>query len=270
MFLNKIKQLEPRFGSWSIQNIALYIIAIQVIVYILMLAGYVDFQRLFLIPSLVILEGEYWRLVTFLFIPPLNPSSLFGMLFLLISWYIFYIISATLESYWGTFVFNVYIYICIFATAILSLVGFWIFKDPQVFVKPDILFMSLFIAFAMIRPDLEFLLFFIIPMKVKYLAILSALFFLLIFIGSSLSNKLIIIGQVLNIFLFFTEDFIHFFKQRIRFKAQQKVARENKEQSRHQCSFCGITEKKNPNIEFRYRNENNQLLCICDNCRKLQ
>lgn len=267
MFINKIRQFESRFANWSISNIALYIVAIQAIVYILMLAGYVDFQRLFLIPSLVILEGEYWRLITFLFIPPMNPSSLFGVFFLLISWYIFYIISATLEQFWGTFLFNVYVYICILSTATISLLTFLLFKDAQVFVKPDILFVSLFLAFAMIRPNLEFLLFFIVPMKVKYLAMLSAGLFFLLFLGTSLSHKLIMIAQLINFFVFFTEDLLNYFKQKKRLKAHQRVVRANSERALHTCSICGITEKQNPNIEFRYRYENNQLICICDDCR---
>jgi len=269
MFLKKIKQLESRYSQWGIQNIATYIIAVQAIVYVLMLAGFIDFQRLFLIPSLVALEGEYWRLVTFLFIPPVNPSSLFGVLFLLISWYIFFIISATLEQYWGTVTFNIYIYICVLCTALSSLLSFLIFKDALVFVKPDILFMSLFLAFAMIRPNLEFLLFFIIPMKVKYLALLSAAFFFLMFLSTSLSYKLIMIAQILNFFLFFVGDFVQYFQQRKRVQAHQKELRLAKERPLHTCTICGATDKTHPNANFRYRNENNQLICICDNCREL-
>jgi hypothetical protein len=268
MIIDKIKSLESRFGQWSIPNLAIYIIGIQAIVYALIVGGLVDYQSLFLIPSKILIDGEYGRLFTFFFIPPTIPNSIFGAFFLFIFWYVFFMISGALEAFWGTFLFNVYIFLCIAFTALCAFVGFWISKDIGAYVQPEILFMSLFLAFAMIRPNMEFLLFFIVPVKVKYLAMLSLAFFVLsLILSPSLGAQIILLGQILNFILFFSGSILENFKNRKRLKEHQARSDAHKEKPMHTCSICGVTDKTNKDLEFRYRSENNQLLCVCSNCK---
>ena len=268
MIFNKIKGLESRFGHWAIPNLAIYIIGIQAIVYALIVGGWIDYQGLFLIPSKVLMDGEFRRLFTFFLIPPTIPSSLMGAFFLFIFWYVFFIISSALEAYWGTFLFNVYIFLCIALTALCAFLGFWISNDLGAMVKPEIFFMGLFLAFAMIKPNMEFLLFFIIPVKVKYLAMFSLAFFVFsLLLAPTLGALIILIGPILNFVLYFSGAILEDFKRQKRLKEHQKQADALKEKPMHLCSICGATDKTNKDMEFRYRTKNNQLLCVCSNCR---
>jgi hypothetical protein len=149
----------------------------------------------------LILSGEVWRVISFVFIPPSAAElSSFSIFFAVIALYFYWIIGSPLENYWGTFKFNIF-YFC---GVICAIVGGIITDSTTNYY----LNLSLFLAFAIIHPNFEFLLFFMLPLKVKYLAYLDLAFLLFNLIMADMSHKIAIVASLINIVLFFGGDII--------------------------------------------------------------
>ena len=142
----------------------------------------------------LIMSGQVWRVFTFLFIQ--DGSLLQFVLFAYFYWWI----GSSLESYWGKAKFCTYYYIGIIA---LIAAGFISGATTATYLN-----LSLFFAFAMLDPNHEILLFFVLPVKIKWIAWLDAAYFVYAFIFSSFAGRLAILASFLNFFLFFYDDFI--------------------------------------------------------------
>ncbi len=241
IILKWLNNLERKYGRYAISGLMKYIVAANLAVFLLEIINPGLEANLMLIPEAV-MAGQVWRLVTFILIPP--ATSAFWILFTL---YFYFIIGMGLEQAWGSFKFNIYYLVGMIATIIVSLVG----GSPAtgVFIN-----LTLFLAFASIYPNHEVLLFFILPVKVKYLGILNAVLLAQQFIMGGVGIKLMIIASLANYFIFFGKDFIELFKTQKKVKknkAKFKVI-EMKDYVRHRCTVCGITERDDPNMEFRY------------------
>ena len=264
-----IDRLEKRFGSIAIPNLALYLVGAQLLVYVLVLTGQVGFGALPLIPARVIGAGEFWRLVSFVLSPPFVADSAFSALFLAFFWYIFWMMSSALESEWGVFRFNLFLFLGILLTVLAAFLGHFVSALPPVFVRPDFLYLSVFFAFATLHPNFEFLLFFVLPVKVKWLAWLTAGLIAFAFLfAPSLGTRVAILGPVLNYLLFFGKDLaaaMQGHRRRARFEADAKAA---SEAAFHTCATCGATDKSHPDRAFRYKTEAGEPVCVCDACRQ--
>jgi membrane associated rhomboid family serine protease len=151
--------------------------------------------RLSLIMPAVV-SGEIWRLVTFLVVPPSNnPLSLFLML------YFYYFLGTALEARWGARRFFLFYAIGALGAIIGAVITGY---GSNVYLN-----MSLFFAFALLYPDFQIMLFFILPIKMKWLALLNALFFLSSFVTSSWPNRAAILFSLANLFLFFGGDIVN-------------------------------------------------------------
>ena len=271
MFIEKLKRLEAKYKDWTVENIGFYIVGLQALFYLLILSGLVNLESLLLIPSKVIGDGEIWRVFTFGFIPPAIPDLGFGLLYLIINWYVFIIIAQYLEMYWGSFLFNLYC-LFVFAFSILAAFLIWLIpSDVLVFINPQVFFFSfffiIFLAFAVINPEYEMLLFFVLPLKVKYLALISSVFYLLSFIGAiTLMDKIIMLICLFTFGLFFYDTIRANLKQKKRYQSHRKQS-ESKIETIHICKECGKSDVSNPELEFRYRNEGGQVVCYCNLCR---
>ena len=111
----------------------------------------------------LILRGQVWRLVTFIFFPPDTGLLAF------IAFYFYYWIGSTLEQYWGTPQFNVYFFTGVFLTVVYGFIMYFI-TGWSFSLDASYLFLSMFFSFAALFPNMEVLLFFLIPIKIKYLA----------------------------------------------------------------------------------------------------
>ena len=271
MLIEKLKRLEAKYKDWTIENIGIYIVGLQAIFYLLILSGIISLESLLLIPSKIIGEGQIWRLFTFGFIPPAIPDLGMGLLYLIINWYVFVIISQYLEAYWGSFLFNLY---CLFVFSLSIIAAFLIFFIPSdflIFINPQVFFYSfffiIFLAFAVINPEFEMLLFFVLPLKVKYLAMISCVFYALSFIGAAtLMDRILMLICVLTFVLFFYDTIKLNFKQKKRLHSHLKQSVE-KGEAMHICSQCAKSDVSNPELEFRYRNEEGKAVCYCNLCR---
>lgn len=155
------RRLERRFGGWAFPQLAAFIVFMNAAVWILSLLK-PEFPYLLALSPANIKAGQVWRLFTFLFIPP--AMSPLWMIFWLI---LFYQFAQALEHEWGDFQFNLFYGIGAAATIGVS---FWL----GVGLSNVILNASVFLAFATLYPDFELLIFFILPVKVKWLAALTA------------------------------------------------------------------------------------------------
>ncbi len=241
IILKWLNKLERNYGRDAISGLMKYIVAANLAVFLLEVINPGLEANLMLIPQAV-MAGQVWRLITFILIPP--ATSAFWILFTL---YFYYIIGMGLEQAWGSFKFNIYYLVGMIATIIVSLIG----GSPAtgVFIN-----LTLFLAFASIYPNHEVLLFFILPVKVKYLGILNAVLLAQQFIMGGVGIKLMILASLANYFIFFGKDFIELFKTKKKVKRNKEKFKviEMKDYVRHRCTVCGITERDDPNMEFRY------------------
>ena len=209
-FLDRISY---KFRRICIPNLMLYIViamagvfVVELFVPTMPLRWYLYFDRD------LIFAGEWWRVITWIFIPT-NTS----IVWIIFSLYFYYLIGSGLEQRWGSFKFNLYYLIGIIATIIG---GFIIGATDNTYLN-----LSLFFAFAVLYPDFQVMLFFFIPIKIKWLALVDLVFFIISLIIMPLYYKVAIIASLLNFILFFYEDFgkfiknqIYYFKHRNKYK----------------------------------------------------
>jgi membrane associated rhomboid family serine protease len=207
---------EYKYGKYCIPNLMLVIVIGQAMVYVADMfapsAGLSSTMALFW-PS--VMQGQLWRVFTFLFVPQTSSS----VIWLLISLYFYYFLGTTLERTWGDFKFNVY-YFCgaIGAVVAAALTGY----GSNFYLN-----LSLFLAFAMLYPDMQVLLFFIIPVKVKYLAWIYAAVCAFNFVIGGMTARVSIIFSLINFFLFFGSDFFTSVKTYFKYSKTRRQWRNN-------------------------------------------
>jgi hypothetical protein len=248
-FLDK---LERTLGKYAVANVALYVVIGQVFVLLAVMMGRLDMGLLVLLPQLV-LQGEWWRVFSFLLIPP--APGMFGYLLVAFAWYIFYIMSGALESEWGAFRFNVFLLVGWLLTAGTA------FFLPYSVASNAFIAGSVFLAFAYLNPNFELLLFFILPLKIKWLAMITWFFYAFSFVTGSGATRLQILASVGNFFLFFTSDIIRGLRQRKRAVQREAQREQEKSTPRHKCHVCGKTNLSDPEMDFRYCSK-----CAGDEC----
>ncbi len=239
-----LDKLERRFGRYAIKNLMTYIVALNALTFLLMRVDPSGnfIWKIVLDPRLV-LKGQVWRVVTYIFIPP--DASILGIFAL----YFYYLVGSALENEWGSFRFNVYYFTGMLLTTASS------FLTGQI-ATPTYLNMSLFLAFARIYPDFQLLLFFILPVKIKYLAWLNwgYLAFTILNWSIPLQYKIFAVVSIVNYMIFFGKDIVISLKsgRRAYYNRQRFRSEMPREIIIHRCTICGITEKDNPRMEFRY------------------
>lgn len=205
---NYLNRLEYKYGRYAIHNLMLIIIGAMAIVFVadLMLSAVLprgaSLYGMLLFDRAAIFAGQVWRIITFAFLP---PSS--SIIFIIFSLYFYYLIGTSLEREWGALKFNIYYLIGIIGTIIAGFISGY--------ADNYYLNMSLFFAFAMFYPDFQILLFFVLPIKIKWLAWLDAAMFIYMFIVGSWATRASIIAALLNFFVFFGGDFVNRFRQLI-------------------------------------------------------
>lgn len=240
-----LDRLERRFGGLAIKNLTLWIIMGQVLAYGLTSMGFVGTGQLTLDPELV-LHGQVWRLITFVLIPPD-----YGLIFMVLGWYVFFLIGRTLEGTWSEFRYNLYLLICVLAMIGASFVGLG--EPAPYMIAGAAIFPSVFFAFAYLYPNVEFLMFFVIPAKVKWLAaFVWGMFLIQLMIGTP-ATRLMILASTLNFFLFFGPDMLRRRKAAARRNTFEAKRRVEAEQPFHRCCICGATDRTKPDDQFYYK-----------------
>ena len=258
--------LHPRFG---IKNLMLYIIMGNAVVWLFGMMDTTNTLRSLLAFSAqaIFTQGQVWRLVTFILVPSGGSSIL-----LFITLYFYYFIGSTLEQYWGKGKFTIY-YLCGMLFNIVFGILVWLLTGKNVAVTTLYINLSMFFAFATLFPETRVLLFFVIPVKIKWLAYFDAALFLFAVITTSFPANLLPIVAILNYLLFCGGWLIDFvrparFQQKKKTIDFKKAAKKfNQEQAKkpytRKCEVCGRTDVSDPNLEFRFCSKCGGYHCFC-------
>ena len=259
-----LDKLERKIGWLRIPGLMRYIIAIELVgAFIGVFAPNVYYTFLALDFSMVA-RGQIWRLVTFILFPSITSLSPVELLFFAIEVYLYYMIGNSLENIWGTFRFTLY-YVSGLLLSVIAAFLIFIFTGMSFWPAGlNYVNQSLFLAFAVLFPDMEFLLYFIIPVKAKWFALIYAGFmvydiFMYVVTGTLLGYvcAAAIIISMLNFLIFFlsTRNLSRYSPKQTRRRREFKKATSGPKVVpiyRHRCAICGRTEKDNENLEFRF------------------
>ena len=271
----------------GIPNLMLYIVIGSAIVYLMsMINGGTILYQVLRFDKSAILRGQVWRLLSYIFTytPDSNP------IMIMIGLYFFYNLSRHVELSMGTLKFNIFyfsgvllmdLYAMIFCPTDVTLIAgtpvgasaFTAFYGDMAWY----LHLSIILMFSATNPDAQFLVFFIIPVKAWFIAMLD-----LILIGISVLNmtfpinffphSLFPLVGLLNFLLFAGKDVVNLFPflQGIRRKKPQKktgtipfTPKQEVRDFTHRCRVCGRTDTTNPELEFRYCSRCSGYHCYC-------
>jgi len=265
-----IDKLERKYGRYGIENLTMYIIISYVLGYALM---YINPGALSMLSLNVtkILQGQVWRLVTWIVYPPSTSSPIWFVIAIL---FFYYPISASLEHTWGKFKFTLYILSGMIFTVIAAFILHFVMGGVLdglggIIFSTYYISLSIFLAYSLTYPDMTVLLMFVIPIKMKWMSIVYAAIVIYdvarYFMNGAWFMALPIIASLLNFVIFFlgTRDFNCYNPKEIHRKNEFKRAVNGGSKTvpfpgnsngvaKHKCAVCGRTEKDDPNLEFRF------------------
>lgn len=187
--------LEKKIGWFSFPNMALTLVGLQAIGFLLVMQDSNWIYGLYLNPELV-LQGEVWRIMTFLAL----PLSTHPLWVIFVLWILYFIVNV-LETQWGTFKTTFYIAVSYFLMLIFSFVFAYPITNISHFES------TLFLAAAALIPNYQFYLFFVLPVKLKWLAWLTIILVVINFINSSWLDRFYLLAIYANYVLFFGPAF---------------------------------------------------------------
>lgn len=272
-----LNKLERKYGRYAIPRLSVYIVIAYIAGYILQFVA-PNVLSLLLLDPYKILHGQVWRIVTWAFMPPYSMS-----LFTVINLFFIYSIGSTMEKMWGDFRFNVYVFggmlFCVAGAFILygvealtgvlgseifGMSGFSAMMAP--YFTTYYINASMIMAFAMSLPEARVMLYFIIPIKMKYFAYIELFFVVIDLVVGNPIRRCVIILSMLNFAIFYfsgrktaTTGRAYrsgygknaSFKKRPADPGRSNVT-EFRTITRHKCAICGRTEVTNPELEFRF------------------
>ena len=271
--MNQHNGLRRKLEKYAIPNLTLYLIICYGIGYLMQFLVPAGYQYLMLDPFLV-LKGQVWRLVTWILIPP-DRSNIF---FVLITLYLYYSLGGLLERIWGTYKYNVYLFSGLLFTILGAFVlcGYSVLMGAQPTMYTGLYLlnngsavyfgqfstyyinMSIFLACAASIPDVQVLLMFLFPIKVKWLGIVYGIILLVNCIQGGIATWIVVIFSLLNFLVFFlrSKGKMHLsvgqIKRQQEFHQKMRSAGQTKGITRHKCAICGRTELDGDDLEFRF------------------
>lgn len=258
--------LHPRLG---IPGLMRYIVGANAVIYLLSLFARGGSLNFLCMDPASVLRGELWRIVTYV----LLPTN--GGIFLVLSLFFYYWLGESLERLWGSTKFTVYYVSGTLLTALASLLAYLIDGISVPIYGAVYVNTALFLAFALNYPDAMVNIYFIIPVKMKWLAALEGILYALSVVTAIAARMwgqaLMPIVALLNLFVFFTPDFLrkadrvkaHTRPQAVQFRRAVKEQQRQKGYH-HKCSVCGRTDTDYPDLQFRYCSKCAGYHCFCE------
>lgn len=262
--MNFLNKMERKIGKYAIPNLMIYLIAAYCIGFVIYTVN-PNFMLMLTLSPYHILHGQVWRLITWILMP--TDTRVFSLLIMAL---LYYQLGSALERSWGTFRFNVYIFGGMLFTVIGAFILYGIYAAAGTGILETISLISsltfttnyinltIFLAFAVMYPEMQILLFFIIPVKMKWMAVVYAVLIAINLILTSWGGRIAIIMSILNFLIFFlsTRNYRRVSPKEIHrkqvFKAQMREPRRGSMVTKHKCAVCGRTELDDPNLEFRF------------------
>lgn len=249
----------PNFG---IKNLMRYISLANVAFWLISIINPVLYSYMYF-DAYAIMHGQIWRLVTFMFLP--SQTNMLA----LIAIYFYYWIGNTLEEHWGSGQFTIYFFSGVILTVLCGMLVYFI-SGQSIMLSSQYIYLSMFFSFAVLFPNLQVLLFFIIPVKMKYLAYIDAAFFVIAFFTTRFPANLVPVVAVLNFLIFCGGEL---WRQRpraasasaVNFRRESRKIRYERasKEYTHKCSVCGRTDTEYPALEFRYCSRCEGYHCFC-------
>jgi len=238
-----IDKLERRLGHLAIPHMLRWVALLNGLVFVLVKLSPEFLNHLTLDPR-AIMEGEVWRLVSHIFIPRIGGlfpkwiEVLFYLMFL--NW-----LGDGLEESMGAFQLNLYYVLGMVGTTVAA---FLTGRGDGFLLNNSLLF-----AFVWFYPDMKVYVLLLLPLKVKWLAVLDIILVGVYFFAPGWSHKLGILASLANFGLFFGPRWIEWRRQRAQMEERREryVAESQMEESLHCCVVCGCTEVTMPDAEFR-------------------
>lgn len=278
-FMDKfINKLERKFGKYAIPDLIKYVIVLYCAGAAIGMLNPGIYYSYLCLDMGAVFHGQIWRLFTFL-IEPYGFSRGLGMLlsilFFAIQVHLFFLFGRSLEQAWGTFRFNLYFFFGYILNILAALILYLSPMHLEVYYSGfQYIYWSMFFAFAVINGDMQFLLYFVIPVKVKWLAILDGVYMLYqvasnLFHGIQslvygypreyaalyISSAVAIVVALANFLVFFfsTRNYKRISPKDIhRRRDFRRQTQQNTGAPRHRCAVCGRTEFDNENLDFRF------------------
>jgi membrane associated rhomboid family serine protease len=239
--MNWLDKLEKRLGFLAIPGLIRIVVVFNVLVWGLVYLN-PDFRFVLALDPARIAHGEVWRLVTYIFLP-----QSFNLLWMLLALWFLWFVGDGLERAWGAFRLTLYFLVGMIGTTIAA------FFSGSTF-SSSMLISSLFFAFARFYPDVVIYLFFILPVKIKWLAWVYAALLLVGFVTGPNSLRMAMVAAMSNYLVFFGPEIIHDARHRHEVSTRRRrfeVESRGDEEPIHKCAVCGATELSNPNLDFR-------------------
>jgi len=225
-----------------------------------------------------ILHGQIWRLFTFVLVPQFAITDAWSALLTLVMFFFYYQIGRIIETRWGVFKFNLYYLTGVVMIDIISLI-------LGISAVTDYLNLSLILAFATLCPEDRVLLFFFIPLKVKWIAWFYFAVTIYEVVAYGFPLLLLPIFALLNYFLFFGSDIQYVLPDFLRYRKRKPApfkkaappsgakpdanwaagyrGADGQKPYHHKCTVCGRTDADYPDLEFRYCSKCKGYYCYC-------
>lgn len=288
-YMNRSRRnrLKWKLQKYAIPNLTMYLIICYGIGYLLQMVAPTIFFYMTLDPYRI-LRGQIWRLVTWVLIPPESSN----LIFVLIMLYLYYSLGNLLEQIWGTYKYNLYIFSGILFTIVGAFVLYLycVIQGAMPTVTPGLyvvggdglvyfgqfstyyINMSIFLACAASIPNVQVLLMFLFPIKVKWLGIIYGIMLVVNCIQGGISTWIVIGFSLLNFIIFFIQSRGRMqlspgqVKMRHEFKRKMRSAEfEYRGVTKHKCAVCGRTEQDGDDLEFRFCSKCNGNYEYCQN-----
>ena len=286
-----MKKLRTNYHRWlnrnrnkGIPNLMLFVMLGNILVYFYCVI--VNSNMLYTVlcfDSAKILHGQVWRLFSFVFTYCFSysggPISFF---FLLLSAYFYWWLGKMLESTWGTLRLNLYYGGGILLTSIVGLIVY-AFLGNDIYVTPYYVNLSLFLAVATLIPEQQVLIFFVIPVKMRWMALIDigltifeiaqyTVYYRPVWLALVIFGAAAVVA-LLNYVLNFGRDVANLFPRKVYTRQRPKrpiITPTDKKQNasgarpyRHKCTVCGRTDADYPDLEFRYCSKCKGYYCYC-------
>jgi hypothetical protein len=257
-----LSRLQARFGRYAVPNLTVILIAGQVLVYMAEQFANADGRSVLAsidLNTAAVMQGEVWRLVTFLFSPPVTH-----LIFAFFFWYFFYLMGTTLEAEWGAFKYDVFLAVGYVASLAMAFLAAWAFGPDAGFASNGFLYGTVFLAFARLYPEFVLYLFFVLPVKIKWLAWLQWAMYATTLLFGTWFDRAMVVASVFNYLLFFGRDVVLDMKQadrRMRLQARAVGAKSSR--MVHKCRVCGLSSETSPKTPFRYCSQCGGDVCYC-------
>ncbi len=240
--------MDERFGWLAFPGLIRAIALLQLVFFVMIMLQPNALSAILPDPEKA-MAGEWWRLISFVFLPVVMPGPFLPIiagLFQFLAMRILFLFNDTLEEEWGVLKTSLYVYAVIICQAVA------LFFYPMLFLMD--FYQILFFAFATLQPLYTFLLFLVLPVQVRWLAMLAGVMIIVTCFTHPAQAIPFYLIAYLPFYFWAVPMLIRGTKNRgqvaVR-RAKYERAKLPQEDTLHRCLICHRTEASDPDLQFR-------------------